>query len=192
MPYEVETYGAVTYGNVSSLYPYVIFIFPLFHRAFSVVLLSMYSCQTCSKIVSVNYLFPIFITFLSTYMPEHFKFFCMFFRLNKLSLNTCTARSTFLQVIGEEVWGERAAQQVAREAQGPHQVNGGGRRPQVVGQIRLHRSCHRFTTWLFLMTWIQTNKYLCQVIGIFFRCLELFQCYILYRVFLSSKNLSRD
>jgi hypothetical protein len=41
-------------------------------------------------------------------------------------------KRTFLEVLGEEVGGEGAANEVAREAQGPHQVDGGGRRPKVV------------------------------------------------------------
>ena len=37
--------------------------------------------------------------------------------------------------------GEGAAYQVSREPEGPHQVDGGGRGGQVVGQVRLHRAC---------------------------------------------------
>ncbi len=47
-------------------------------------------------------------------------------------------KCTFLEVLGEEVWGEGAANEVAREAQGPHQVDRGGRRPKVVRQVGLH------------------------------------------------------
>ena len=50
-------------------------------------------------------------------------------------------QSTFLQELAEEVRGEGAADEVAREPQGPHQVDGGGRRRQVVGQIGLHGPC---------------------------------------------------
>ena len=48
---------------------------------------------------------------------------------------------TFLEVLVEEVRGEGAAYQVSREPEGPHQVDGGGRGGQVVGQVRLHRAC---------------------------------------------------
>jgi hypothetical protein len=50
-------------------------------------------------------------------------------------------KCTFLEVLGEEVGGEGAANKVARETQGPHQVDGGGRRPKVVRQVGLHRAC---------------------------------------------------
>jgi hypothetical protein len=35
---------------------------------------------------------------------------------------------TFIQVLFEEMWSDGAAYEVAGEAQGPHQVDGGGRR----------------------------------------------------------------
>ena len=59
------------------------------------------------------------------------------------------------EVLGEDVAGEDASDEEPGEAEGPHQVDGGCVRRQVVGEVWLHWPCFRL--------WVRCNVLECLV-----------------------------